>query len=110
MSAAAPLYEIRSPEQTILSRVVASELETFLAEQRSAGHEVPRFVGPPRPPLPNGVWRRSAVPSNANLLPRHLPVDAQTRIRVRYSTRPVRSGHVRTEVRFGTELLGQIGC
>ena len=44
MSAAAPLYEIRSPEQTILYRVVASELETFLAEQRSAEHEVPRFV------------------------------------------------------------------
>ena len=44
MSAAAPLYEIRSPEQTILYSVVASELETFLAEQRSAEHEVPRFV------------------------------------------------------------------
>jgi hypothetical protein len=44
MSAAAPLYEIRSPEQTILYRVVASELEMFLAEQRSAEHEVPRFV------------------------------------------------------------------
>ena len=44
MSAAAPLYEIRSPEQTILYGVVASELETFLAEQRSAEHEVPRFV------------------------------------------------------------------
>jgi hypothetical protein len=44
MSAAAPLYEIRSPEQTILYSVVASELETFLAAQRSAEHEVPRFV------------------------------------------------------------------
>src|SRR5262245_54457718 len=44
MSAAAPLYEIRSPEQTILYSVVASELERFLAEQRSAEHEVPRFV------------------------------------------------------------------
>jgi len=44
MSAAAPLYQIRSPEQTILYSVVASELETFLAEQRSAEHEVPRFV------------------------------------------------------------------
>ena len=44
MSAAAPLYEIRSPEQTILYSVVASEFETFLAAQRSAEHEVPRFV------------------------------------------------------------------
>ena len=44
MSVAAPLYEIRSPEQTLLYVVVASELETFLAEQRSAQHEVPRFV------------------------------------------------------------------
>ena len=44
MSAAAPLYEIQSPEQTILYSVVASEFETFLAAQRSAEHEVPRFV------------------------------------------------------------------
>jgi ribosomal protein S27E len=44
MSAVAPSYEIRSQEQTLLYSVVASELETFLAEQRSAEHGVPCFV------------------------------------------------------------------
>jgi hypothetical protein len=44
MRTAVPQFETRSPEQTLLYGVVASELETFLAEQRSAGHGAPRFV------------------------------------------------------------------
>jgi len=44
MRAAVLQYETRAPEQTLLYGVVASELETFLARQRSAEHEVPRFV------------------------------------------------------------------
>ena len=44
MRAAVPRYETRSQEQTLLYSVVTSELETFLAEQRSDEHEVPRFV------------------------------------------------------------------
>jgi hypothetical protein len=43
-SAVAPWYEMRSPEQTLLYSVVASKLETFLAERRSAEHKSPRFV------------------------------------------------------------------
>ncbi len=44
MRVAAPSYEIHSPEQTLLYGVVAGELETYLCEQRSAGHDVPSFV------------------------------------------------------------------
>jgi len=44
MRAAVLQYETRAPEQTLLYGVVASELETFLARQRSAEHEVTRFV------------------------------------------------------------------
>jgi hypothetical protein len=44
MRAAVPPYETRSPQETLLYGVVASELETFLAGQRSAEREVPRFV------------------------------------------------------------------
>ena len=44
MRAAALSYEIRSPEQSLLYGVVAGELETYLCEQQSAGHDVPRFV------------------------------------------------------------------
>ena len=58
MSAVAPSYEIRSPEQTLLYSVVASELETFLAEQRSAEHEVPRFEREFRAFLECGVLSR----------------------------------------------------
>ena len=34
----------RSPEQSLLHRVVREQLETFLARARSRGHPAPRFV------------------------------------------------------------------
>jgi hypothetical protein len=41
---AAPQYQPRNPEDSLLYAVVAGELETFLAAQRERGHEVPGFV------------------------------------------------------------------
>jgi hypothetical protein len=37
-------YSRRTPEETLLYRVVQQNLETFLAEVEGAGRAVPRFV------------------------------------------------------------------
>ena len=37
-------YHPRNPEESLLYRVVAGELETFLAAQRDREREVPGFV------------------------------------------------------------------
>ena len=44
MQSAAFEYTPRNPEVTVLYRVVAEQLETFLARQQERDRSVPRFV------------------------------------------------------------------
>src|SRR5437867_11336747 len=44
MQSAAVEYTPRNPEATVLYRVVAEQLETFLARQQERDRSVPRFV------------------------------------------------------------------
>jgi len=37
-------YRPRNPEQSLLYRTIAGNLETFLARQQQEGREVPKFV------------------------------------------------------------------